>query len=81
VTGAVVDSELPVGAKAGAYLLGAVAIVSCLRLVVLAADAGPVTGEHFVWLAVCVIAAAFFAACAVVARLKSSTESSARVGE
>ena len=81
VTDAAVDSELPVGPKAGAYLLGMVAIASCVRLIVLAAGAGAVTGEHLVWLAVCVIAAAFSAACAVVAWLKSSTESSSRVVE
>jgi hypothetical protein len=66
------ESEPPVSPRAGAYLLGVVAIACCVRLVVLAADDGAVTGEHFVWLAVCVIAAAFSAACAVVVGLKAA---------
>lgn len=62
----------PVSARAGAYLLGAVAIVCCVRLGILSADGAAVTGEHFVWLAVCVVAAAFSAACAVVAVLAAA---------
>ncbi|GAB2772494.1 hypothetical protein GCM10027020_27120 [Nocardioides salsibiostraticola] len=72
------ESELPIGPQGGAYLLGAVAIACCIRLVILAADAGGVTGEHFVWLAVCVITAAFSAACAVVVALKGAAESRQR---
>jgi hypothetical protein len=66
------DAGYPLDALSGAYILGAVAIACCIRLVILAADDGAVTGEHFVWLAVCVVAAAFSAACAVHVGLKAA---------
>ncbi len=69
---AIEQSEPPVSPRAGAYLLGVVALACCIRLAVLAGDDGAVTGEHFVWLAVCVVAAAFSAACAVVVALKTA---------
>lgn len=74
------DSGPPVSQRAGAYLMGVVAIACCVRLVMLAAEDDTVTSEHFVWLAVCVVAAAFSAACAVVVGLRAP-ESTGRRAE
>jgi hypothetical protein len=65
-------SDIPLRPKDGAYLLGAVAIACCVRLIVLASGDSDVSGEHFAWLALCVVAAAFSSAWVVLAGLKAA---------
>lgn len=55
-----------------AWLLGLVALGTCFRLGLYAADGTSVQSGHFAWIAVCAIAAVFSACCAVLAGVKSA---------
>lgn len=57
----------PVSALGFAWLFAVVTAAAFARLVLLAEE--PVRGEHLVWLAACLVAAAAAGACAVLHRL------------